>query len=102
MTKTNLIDTLEAQRAALTKKIKAEKEKQRRKSRLAQEKQHAIIGRLLMQEADKNTDLKRTIDTLLHSKLTQKTDRSLFDLPPLPQENKNNDNANPELKNKAG
>jgi hypothetical protein len=90
MTKPNLIDTLELQRAALTKKIKAEKEKQRRKSRLAQDKQHALIGKIIIEAAENDTDLKRTIDTLLHAKLTRKTDRNLFNLPPLPSNTGNN------------
>ena len=84
MAKTKTLDQLEQQRAALTKKIKAEKEKQRREARHIENKRHAIIGRLITQEAETKPDLKRTIDTLLNTKLTRKTDRALFALPPLP------------------
>jgi len=84
MATTPVIDKLEQQRAALTKKIKAEREKQRREASRINQKRHAIIGQLLLEEADNNTDIKGIIDTLLKTKLTRKQDRALFDLPPLP------------------
>lgn len=84
MAEKTIIDKLEQQRAALTKKIKAAKEKQRRQNKLTDEKRHAIIGKLLMQEAENNTELKGTIDTLIKAKLKRKTERALFGLTPLP------------------
>lgn len=83
MPNTSAIGKLEQQRAALTKKIKAAKEQQRREVNRTDDKRHAIIGKLLLKEAAKNTEIKGIIDTLLRTKLTRKTDRALFDLPPL-------------------
>ena len=84
MTKSITLDQLEQRRNDINKQIKAAKEKKRKQARQMDEKRHAIIGKLLLKEADNQPDLKQTIDTLIQSKLTRKTDSALFDLPPLP------------------
>ena len=86
MATTPVVEKLEQQRAALTKKIKAAKEKQLRDSKRLDEKRHAIIGQLLMTEAGDNLQLKGIIDTLLKTKLTRKSERDLFGLTPMPSD----------------
>ncbi len=77
------LEQLKQQREKLAKQIRREETKLRGEDRRKDTRRKILVGAILMTEAEKNSELQGTINTLLRAKLTRNDDRALFGLEPL-------------------
>ncbi|MEO1178499.1 MAG: mobilization protein [Pseudomonadota bacterium] len=89
--KSNPLDKLKAQRAALDEKIKRTEAKEREKERKRDTRRKIILGGLLMAEAEKKPETAALMERLIRKGVTRAIDRELFDLPPKAENGKAGD-----------
>lgn len=77
---------LKQQQEKLKKQIQLEKNKQAKEERNNDTRRKILDGALIQNYARENPEILSLLNKLRHEKITRKNDRSLFNIPPLPEE----------------
>ena len=81
----NKLDKLRDKRDALNAQIRASEQRERNRGRKTDTRRKVLAGAAVLALSERDPTYRSTLWTLLSEFLTRSSDRSLFDLPPLPK-----------------
>jgi hypothetical protein len=81
------LEKLKAKKQVIEDQIKQIENRKNAAKRKTENRRKFLLGSAVLSEMGNNPGFKRVIDDLIGRFLTRKEDRTLFDLPPLPDKN---------------